>query len=60
MKRKELMAAVALAAGMTAGVAATTNTFAAPKHGVEQAHPGHTIGKGMDRARLKQDVPGRG
>ena len=46
MKRKELMAAVALAAGMTAGVAATTNTFAAPKNGVEQAHPGHTIGKG--------------
>ena len=46
MKRKELMAIVALAAGLTAGVAATTHTFAAPKTDAEQVHPGHLIGQG--------------
>lgn len=46
MKRKELMAVVALAAGLSAGVSATTHTYAAPKSDVVKVHPGHFIGKG--------------
>lgn len=44
MKRRELMAIVAIAAGLSSGLAATTNAYAGPKAGVE--HPGHFIGKG--------------
>lgn len=35
MKRKELMAIVAVAAGLSSGVAATTHAYAAPKLGIE-------------------------
>ena len=50
MKRKELMAIVALAAGLTGAVSTTSHAYAGNgngnKPGVEQNHPGHFIGQG--------------
>lgn len=49
MKRRELMAIVALAAGLSSSMAATSNAYAGPKaaaHSNGQTHPGHFIGKG--------------
>jgi hypothetical protein len=53
MKRKELMAIVALAAGLSGAVSTTTHAYAGNgnKPGVEneQDHPGHFIGQGHFR-----------
>lgn len=48
MKRRELMAIVALAAGFSSGLSVTTHAYAGPKSAVEQenARPGHFIGRG--------------
>ena len=52
MKRRELMTIVALAAGLSSGLAATTHAYAGPKSAAEVAqengnvHPGHFIGRG--------------
>jgi hypothetical protein len=46
MKRRELMTIVAIAAGLSSSMAATSHAYAKPKAGIEQAHPGHFIGKG--------------
>ena len=48
MKRKELMAIVALAAGLTGAVSTTSHAYAGNgnKPAVEQEHPGHFIGQG--------------
>lgn len=49
MKRKELMAIVAVAAGLTSGVAATTHAYAAPKFGFEQGQDNDDRGDRFDR-----------
>ena len=47
MKRKELMAIVALAAGLSSGLSASTQAYAGPKAGHhDKVHPGHFIGQG--------------
>lgn len=46
MKRRELMTIVAIAAGLSSGLTATSHAYAKPKVAIEQAHPGHLIGKG--------------
>jgi hypothetical protein len=48
MKRRELMAIVAIAAGLSAGLSATTQAQAVPNSATEQdiVHPGHFIGHG--------------
>jgi hypothetical protein len=45
MKRRELMAIVALAAGLSVGLAGTP-AFAGKKSAAEHDHPGHSIGQG--------------
>lgn len=47
MKRKELMAIVAVAAGLSSGVVLTSHAYAAPKHGVEQAQNNGKLGVGQ-------------
>jgi hypothetical protein len=48
MKRRELMAIVTLAAGLSSGLSATTHAYAGNRPAIEQrhAHPGHFIGRG--------------
>lgn len=48
MKRRELMAIVTLAAGLSSSLSATTHAYAGAKPAVEHetAHPGHFIGRG--------------
>lgn len=48
MKRRELMAIVALAAGLSSALSTTTHAYAGPKSTVEQSntHPGHFVGHG--------------
>ena len=47
MKRRELMAIVALAAGLSSGLSTTTHAYAGPKAAAQDnVHPGHFIGQG--------------
>jgi hypothetical protein len=50
MKRRELMTIVAVAAGLSSGLAATSHAYAGKPAAVEvaqeNAHPGHFIGRG--------------
>jgi len=60
MKRRELMAIVALAAGLSVGMSATSPALAGKKSAVEHADPKGFEKSGNPKAAGGPDNPGKG